>query len=321
MYAARINPDIILVSRFPILNSVAIQDNGAFLVDLSDRGLGQMLFIVVHLPCCQNDAGRNFEIDGLLAFLRAAMQNQGAMPLAPATPIVILGDFNLVGQASQLQRLLQGDIQDEAQFGPDFWPDWDRTALTDLQPRHAVLPFTYTWISPSSSYGPGRLDFILYSNSVLKTQNAFALSTQELPADTLGAFGLQREDSFVASDHLPLVADFQINTAMTGIKQAFADSPAKTSLALLQNYPNPFTHATRIALRLNQSANVEIRVYATNGRLVRTLFTGNLQRGEYRFNWDGRNSAGQKVASGLYLLRVSGAGIGMQRKVVLLQGL
>ncbi len=318
-HAAKVDPDIVMVSRFPILSVLPVQGNGAFLLDLKGVGRSQMLFIVAHLPCCRNDQGRNFEIDAILAFLRQAKQHSGDLSLVPNTPIVILGDLNLVGQSTQLQRLLTGDVEDETQFGPDFQPDWDQTALADLQPRHPFLPFTYTWISPSSSFSPGRLDFILYSNSVLMVQNSYILFTRELPQDTLMSYGLKEDDALVASDHLPLVADLQINSAMTGVKQAFVHSPAKVPIAVFQNYPNPFNQTTRIMLQMNQSANVQIKIYATNGKLVRTLFSGSLQQGENRFNWDGRNSAGQKVASGLYFLHVSAAEMVIRRKVVLLQ--
>ena len=75
--------------------------------------------------------------------------------------------------------------------------------------------------------------------------------------------------------------------------------------ALLANYPNPFNPETWIPYQLATSADVQIRIYATNGALVRTLDVGHQAAGIYQQRsraayWDGRNQLGEKVASGVY---------------------
>ena len=79
--------------------------------------------------------------------------------------------------------------------------------------------------------------------------------------------------------------------------------PAKTTL--LANYPNPFNPETWIPYQLATSADVQIRIYATNGTLVRTLDVGHQAAGIYQQRsraayWDGRNQLGESVASGVY---------------------
>ena len=79
--------------------------------------------------------------------------------------------------------------------------------------------------------------------------------------------------------------------------------PEKT--ALLANYPNPFNPETWIPYQLATAADVQIRIYATNGILVRNLDVGHQPAGIYQQRsraayWDGRNQLGEPVASGVY---------------------
>jgi len=87
---------------------------------------------------------------------------------------------------------------------------------------------------------------------------------------------------------------------------------------LSQNYPNPFYAAsgdqqqatgnhqpgTRIDYELPFTNHVKISVYNVSGQLVRTLFDGEQSVGRYTVSWDGANSFGERVASGVYLVQM-----------------
>ena len=75
--------------------------------------------------------------------------------------------------------------------------------------------------------------------------------------------------------------------------------------ALLQNYPNPFNPETWIPFELAQNASVTINIYDNKGQLIRTIALGPKKAGVYLSKsksayWDGRDSSGEKVASGVY---------------------
>ena len=79
--------------------------------------------------------------------------------------------------------------------------------------------------------------------------------------------------------------------------------PQKTTL--LPNFPNPFNPETWIPYDLAQDANVDIKIYNLKGETIRELKIGFQNTGTYRTKelaafWDGRNSTGELVASGLY---------------------
>jgi len=69
---------------------------------------------------------------------------------------------------------------------------------------------------------------------------------------------------------------------------------------LTQNYPNPFNPSTSIPIRLNKSGELSLKIYDIKGGLVTTLIDGPLNAGEYTSFWNGLNSQGLPVSSGLY---------------------
>ena len=76
-------------------------------------------------------------------------------------------------------------------------------------------------------------------------------------------------------------------------------APSRIS-SLDQNYPNPFNPVTKIAFTLREAASVRLCVYDIAGRLVRLLEEGLLDAGRHEVTWDGQDSDGEKVASGVY---------------------
>ncbi len=89
---------------------------------------------------------------------------------------------------------------------------------------------------------------------------------------------------------------------------------------LTQNYPNPFNPSTSIEFTVRERTKVSLRVYDVSGQLVRTLLEGDRSAGEvHRVTWDGRNDAGQSVASGVYFYRLVASDFTQTKKMVLLK--
>jgi hypothetical protein len=83
--------------------------------------------------------------------------------------------------------------------------------------------------------------------------------------------------------------------------------------------PNPFQNSTALAFDLAQSSRVELEIFSVDGRLVRTLMNGNREAGEYRPEWDGRDTHGSRAAPGVYYVRLLAGPKRFTRQVVLLQ--
>lgn len=86
--------------------------------------------------------------------------------------------------------------------------------------------------------------------------------------------------------------------------------------------PNPFNPRTDIGFTLARAGRVELAVYDLRGRLVRRLLDERLVAGAHAraATWDGRDERGREVASGAYLLRLTGAdGATVTRKLTLVR--
>ncbi|HIA31600.1 MAG TPA: hypothetical protein EYN82_08505, partial [Candidatus Marinimicrobia bacterium] len=197
-----------VVSRYPILyqGNHSWRSMGVLLDTEEDLGT-PLFFINSHFSCCGANDDRQEQVDELMRFVRDLKNGLGPFTLEYGTPIVHVGDFNLVGYRQQLTTLTDGDIVDEASYGIDFLPDWDNSPLTDLFSRHTHIRMGYTWRKDGSSFNPGKLDYILYTDSVIEPEKHFVLNTLAIPETELLEYGLLAEDTNIASDHLPRVMD------------------------------------------------------------------------------------------------------------------
>ena len=99
-------------------------------------------------------------------------------------------------------------------------------------------------------------------------------------------------------------------------------SPKET--ALLPNYPNPFNPETWIPYDLAEDADVHIHIYNLKGQSIRQLKVGFQTAGTYRTRsraayWDGRNAAGEPIASGVYFYTLQVGGFKATRQMVILK--
>ena len=97
-------------------------------------------------------------------------------------------------------------------------------------------------------------------------------------------------------------------------------TPKKTSL--LPNYPNPFNPETWIPYQLAESADVTLRIYAVDGKVVRTLALGHQPIGIYHDKsraayWDGKNALSEPVASGVYFYTLTAGDFTATRKMLI----
>ena len=88
---------------------------------------------------------------------------------------------------------------------------------------------------------------------------------------------------------------------------------------LKQNQPNPFNPDTRISFTIPESEHVQLQIFDVSGRKVKTLFDGELAAGEHSFEWDATDDAGHRVATGVYLYRLTAGNITASKKMTLIK--
>jgi hypothetical protein len=97
-----------------------------------------------------------------------------------------------------------------------------------------------------------------------------------------------------------------------------ANPNSPKTFQLKQNYPNPFNPTTNISYYLPQQGFVRLNIYDINGQLIKTLVDENQIGGTHKVMWNGTNSFGKEVASGVYLYRlVSGNYNGIKKMILM----
>jgi endonuclease/exonuclease/phosphatase family metal-dependent hydrolase len=158
-----------------------------------DVGGVRTLFVVADLQSGGWDGSRQ---DRLREIQASVLRDHVAQELGESSaPVVIGGDFNLVGSRMPLFLLTRG-------------LDADGSDLVPADTRRLGERTYATWRNPRDRFTPGRLDFILVSDAVLVVGDAFAFAPEDLDDDALGRLGLDRRSLFRSlSDHVPTVAD------------------------------------------------------------------------------------------------------------------
>ena len=92
--------------------------------------------------------------------------------------------------------------------------------------------------------------------------------------------------------------------------------------ALFTNFPNPFNPETWVPYQLSKPADVTLTIYDMRGVVVRQLQLGHKPAGVYSSRsraiyWDGRNSIGEKVATGVYFYTLKAGDFTATRKMLI----
>ncbi len=119
--------------------------------------------------------------------------------------------------------------------------------------------------------------------------------------------------------------DMKLDIEVVGVgaaPTAVAERPTET--ALLANFPNPFNPETWIPYELARDTDVKITIYNAQGVVVRTLALGHQSAGYYTGRaraayWDGRNTVGEPVASGLYFYTFTAGDFVATRRLLILK--
>ena len=93
--------------------------------------------------------------------------------------------------------------------------------------------------------------------------------------------------------------------------------PSQTGLVAI--HPNPFNPQTTVEYELSDPGPVDLSVYDLTGRRVARLAAGHREAGRFRQVWTGCDDHGQRVASGMYVMRLETARGTDLKKVVMIK--
>ncbi len=99
-----------------------------------------------------------------------------------------------------------------------------------------------------------------------------------------------------------------ISANLSGVSVGGNSGMVPESFALYQNYPNPFNPTTTIQYALPAEASVNLKIYNLLGQELATLVEELQGAGYHAAPWNGRNTYGVQVATGVYFYRIEAVG-------------
>lgn len=177
---------------------------------------------------------------------------------------------------------------------------------------------------PEATYSDHESFWLYRFKAILLIENAPPWENN-LPWYTANPFYHTQNDvhATINLDQIEKVTKLTLGTvaSLTGIvtsvqaRQEEKVSPGDFSL--FQNYPNPFNAGTLIRYQLQQPGRVKVTIYNLLGREVVSLVNKDQSSGEYSFVWDGKDSRGRELSSGIYLYALEVGNQRFVRKMIL----
>ncbi len=132
------------------------------------------------------------------------------------------------------------------------------------------------------------------------------------------AYNASSSQVYVTSDeHATVVLDMNIEGNMVTSIENGNEMSVPENFILGNNFPNPFNPSTTVNFGLSNPADVQLAIYNILGQRIRVLINSSLPAGNYKAVWDGLDTNGKRVSSGLYLLVLESGKQRLSRKMLL----
>ena len=266
---------------------------------------------------------------------RSFMEKTGAtmiIELNAATQKYIGWTANSIGNGFSIEGgmgyIINVSTPKTVRFSGRAWQDTTSSAAAPMQP---LIPKTWAFVLRAHLEGISDVKLTVYNGH---TRVAEAVESNNFHAAWVD---MNRESVVSVGDTLTievrdtsggLMGTLQHEISAADVERAFTElrlTPANLipkRTVLLANYPNPFNPETWIPYHLSKPAKVTLTIYGANGSVVRTLALGHQAAGIYQSRsraafWDGKNAAGESVASGIYFYTLSAGDFTATRKMLI----
>ena len=164
-------------------------------------------------------------------------------------------------------------------------------------------------------------DAVITLGSYETTSNAAGTFSLELPE---GDYQLTCEHpdyfSYTHPEEITIYIgqNTEVQISMTPLTSSDQNEVQKLSY-LTGNYPNPFNPETTISFYTAEPSDTEISIYNIHGQKVRQLVNENLSTGQHSVVWDGKDDAGDEVASGIFFYKMKSGDYVSYKKMIMIK--
>ena len=237
-----------------------------------------------------HDSDDDFDSGGRMRDMRA-----NALPILEAGGV----DLVLTGHSHSYERsfLLDGH------YGPS-------TTLTEamkIDPGDGRLDGDGPYLKPAADLAPheGAVHSVAGSSGQISggalNHPVMVTSLNVLGSMVVDVYGSRLDARFLTSTGAVLDS---FTIIKGNIVSVLGRSVPGVAVHLAPGRPSPFVRATTIAYTLPKAGPVRLLVFAVNGKLVRTLRSGERPAGSHAEVWDGCDDQRRRLAAGVYFARL-----------------
>ena len=210
---------------------------------------------------------------------------------------------------------------DTTRFGVPAWAsclDWDPDG-------YLVAGFIKDEFMASDTNNPAGSRWYAYDVSDPEYPIEYIIGAQQTESDpelmvqaNEGGFMAPRGMAYTEDGETMYLADFDFNMISVFVRnpnsiEIDGETIART-FDLSQNYPNPFNPVTTIPFEIYKKADVELKVYDVQGKLVDTLVDGPMNAGSHDITYDANH-----LATGNYFYQLKVEGRVLTKKMILVR--
>ena len=145
-------------------------------------------------------------------------------------------------------------------------------------------------------------------------------SARPFGIDSTSVSGFSYQRGGEDEEWLPIEGNLAIRAYLSSDPLGVKNTKIPFNYGIQGIYPNPFNPVTNVQFEVAEFSQVKLSIVDLSGRLVSVLGNGKMNPGKYQFLWDGSNSYGNQVSSGIYLAVLESNDMLIQtRKLILLK--
>jgi len=266
--------------------------------------------------------------DATLLWKKSLNSDGGELAFGPGRTVYINPSS---GYGHRITAISDGDDGDPEEGGMGFTNNQAPAAISNPNPSDGFTDHSYTSVVLSwdcSDPDGHDLKYDIYCCELIEGEEAaFIPVASQITENSYTLTGLQAETQYlwtvVATDG-QAISEGPIWSFVTAIGPLAVEddkgiSNLPESYKLDQNYPNPFNPNTEIKFAIPRRSDVSIAIYNILGRKIKTLVNENLSAGFKSITWDGTNSQGHSVSTGIYFYRIEADDFVESKKMLLLK--
>jgi hypothetical protein len=186
------------------------------------------------------------------------------------------------------------------------------TTAEQMVTINAIKQNSYLTVTSDQPLGAALLVFN-YTGEVKNLSSPFAINSNiEVSKNELRILVYMKDTGGISGELLRFQATGEIKLSKVEavdnqgrtVKVVATAKAIPEKFALYQNHPNPFNLETQISFDLPVNSKVSLKIYNLTGQLVRTIIDRDMEAGQHKVVWDGKNQKGETVASGIYFYRL-----------------